>query len=131
MARKDPRYAPGYVALLHRIPGGGPPGHLMDLEQDEYHQVGSLLPLEEYFTPFEIYKQFAEPVPDFGLNRGLRAFDAIDIAGKDGKRLTLVLIEQADIERFSHVAMPVMQSPDLPLGLAARPRPFSSKFSWT
>lgn len=124
----DPYYARGWVEILHRLDGQPTPETVMDLTADQYIQVGSNLPLGEYYSPIDIYQQFKDDLdPVFRIPRGFRAFDAVNMCSDEINRIvTLILIPRTEDHKLVWAGSHVQQLPELPLMMITRPKIFES-----
>jgi len=125
----DPSYAQGWIEILHRKDGLPVPKKLMELTPNQYTQVGSNLPLCEYYSPVDVYQQFADKVdPDFGVPRSFRAYDAIVMCSEELNRIvTMILIPRAnDYGGLLHFDAHVQQTTELPMAMCSRPETFES-----
>jgi hypothetical protein len=127
-SKLDSYYAHGWVELLFRTDKLSAPSQLMDLAPAQYRQVGSNLPLCEYYSPFDVYHQFQNPVdPEFGVPRALRAYDAINLCSDEFNRIvTMILVPRDHVERMVYPGASVQRVASLPLVMVTRPVIFES-----
>lgn len=98
----------------------------MDLSATEFLQVGSKLPLQEFSTPLEVYRQFMQtPGLDFGIPRGFLPFDAINLFEDElNLSVTFILVPKEFSPAYLSAGTCFLQDNELPLALASRPEPF-------
>lgn len=130
----------GWVEILHckyteadfLKPGLGiNPSDMRTFNETHYDVVGSPLPLCEYYSAFDIYRQFAGPTdPEFGLPRPFRMYDAINLCVNDphlGKKITtLVCVRKGAHVLTTYKTSRVNFHQDYPLALVIRSKPFKS-----
>lgn len=108
---------------------------LNDIDEKDYDMVGSALPLQEYFSLFEVYKQFADAPADrdFGIPRAFRPFDAINVCANEptepevGRSIkTIIFVPKGYVDIFSYTGCRTQYHPSYPLVLMPRRVPFAS-----
>jgi hypothetical protein len=71
-------------SILHAEPKIYDDVSLENFKEDHYELVGSPLPLSEYYSAFEVYKQFAGNIDkDINIPRPFRNYDAINLCLND------------------------------------------------
>jgi hypothetical protein len=82
----------GWIEILHfkwpgiaqAFPEISSDGSLENFKEEHYEVVGSPLPLSEYYSAFEVYKQFAGEIDkDINIPRPFRRYDAINLCLND------------------------------------------------
>lgn len=129
MSKKiDNHYLNGWVEVLHRYEDLSEPSTLLDLTFDQYEQVGSNLPLCEYYSPIDIYHHYKEVNDkEFGIPRGFRAYDAINLCSDELNRIaTMILIPQDRVLDMTYAGMHTQKLEELPLVMVTRPEIFES-----
>ena len=126
--QQDQYYAHGWVEILHRSDNLPEPKHLLELTVDQYHRVGSILPLSEYYSPIDVYHQFKDDIDaEFGIPRPLRAYDVVNLCSDEFNRIvTLVLVPRARIDDLVYPGVSVQRTSTLPLAMLNRPKIFES-----
>jgi hypothetical protein len=70
--------------ILHAVPPIDSDGSLENFKAEHYEVVGSPLPLSEYYSAFEVYKQFAGNIDkDINIPRPFKQYDAINLCLND------------------------------------------------
>jgi len=124
----DAHYAHGWVEVLYRDDGLPAPVTIDDLSSDQYTQVGSNLPLCEYYSPVDVYRQFAEAGDTLhGVPRSIRAYDAVNLCSDEfDKIVTLILIPKVRLRDLAKPGSSVQGLKHMPLFMLTRPRIFES-----
>ena len=107
------------------------PSNLRTFNESHYTVVGSPLPLCEYYSAFDIYRQFAGTIDsEYGMPRPFRMYDAINLCVNDpklGKKITTLIF----VGKGAHVLMSYRTSrvnfhQDYPLAVVIRAKSFRS-----
>jgi hypothetical protein len=104
---------------------------LKNFSEEHYEMVGSVIPLCEYNSAFELYRQFTVPVDEeFRIPRIFRTYDAINLCLTDkryGRKITtLVVWNKGQHHNLGFREQRVQYHPDYPHCLVIRQRPFRS-----
>ena len=105
--------------------------NLKNFKEEHYEMVGSPIPLCEYYSAFELYRQFVVAVDkEFNIPRPLATFDAINICMNDaklGRRVTtLMLWNKSDFHQVVYREQRTQYHPDFKHCLLIRKNPFRS-----
>jgi len=125
---EDNSYLHGWVEILHRLDDLPEPNNISELTPDQYVQVGSNLPLCEYFSPIDIYHHFKE-VDDleFGIPRGFRAYDIVNLCSDElAKIATMVFIPRERMNELGYAGAHIQHVNELPLMMITRSNIFDS-----
>lgn len=104
---------------------------LKNFKESHYSMVGSTIPLCEYYSAFELYRQFAVPVDEeFKIPRVFGNYDAINLCMNDpkfGRKITTLLVwPKGQHHGINYREQRVQYHPDFPHCLVIRKRPFHS-----
>lgn len=104
---------------------------LENFKEDHYQMVGSHIPLCEYYSAIEVYKQFVVPIDkEFRIPRPIGDFDAMNLCMSDPKfgrkLLTFIFYPKKFYHSVKFREQRVQYHPDYPHALLIRQEPFSS-----
>lgn len=123
--KQDANLFQGWIELLFRKSNAPNPTNFSHLIEKHYERKGSLLPMCEYYTPFDVYRQFQEPTEEFP--EGLRPYDMMNFCGSENKRIvTVVLLPVGSLKNWERPDCFAQRVPQLPVGIMTLPRMFGS-----
>jgi hypothetical protein len=123
--KQDADLFQGWIELLFRKNAAPKPTNFSQLLEKYYERKGSILPMCEYCTPFDVYRQFKDPNEEFP--QGLKSYDIINFCGTEQKRIvTVVLLPPDTIKKWERPDCYAQCIPDTPLGIMTLPRMFDS-----
>ena len=107
---------------------------LEHFKEEHYNLVGSPIPMCEYYSAIEVYRQYVAPVDaEFNIPRPFQNFDAINLCMNDakyGRGVTTFILYPKNCRFSVKFTEPRAQyHPDLPHCLLKRRQPFSAFFS--
>ena len=106
-------------------------GSLEHFKEAHYSMVGSHIPLCEYYSAIEVYKQYVVPIDkEFNIPRPIADFDAMNICMKDKrygyKFLTYIFYPKGLHHSVEFREQRLQYHPDYPHVLLIRKEPFRS-----
>lgn len=104
---------------------------LENFKEAHYEMVGSHIPLCEYYSAIEVYKQFVVPIDkEFNIPRPLGDYDAMNLCMRDPKFgrkfLTFIFYPKGLQHAVKFREQRVQYHPDYPHVLLIRKEPFRS-----
>ena len=104
---------------------------LKNFKEEHYQMVGSHIPLCEYYSAIEVYKQFVVPIDkEFNIPRPFGTFDAMNLCMRDPKFgrkfLTFIFYPKELRHKAKFTEGRAQFHPDYPHALLIRAEPFKS-----
>lgn len=103
---------------------------LENFKESHYEMVGSPIPLSEYHSAIQIYRQFAVQLdPEFNVPRPFGTYDAMNLCVRDpkigNKTRTFIFYPKRQHYNVTYREQRVQYHPDYPHVLLVRKKPFS------